>query len=254
MVARRRSTRTGDRVNASGAASASRRSRSTCRSTVSAMRSSRSPSSTPSAAVTSPRCRSGKPHHVSSRGMAPTGTARHAVRIASPTQRACVAPPTRLVITAATLRAGSKRSKPSTVAAALRDCAPASTISTTGAPSHFATCAVEPASLVPSSPSKQPMTPSMIAMSTSAACRATVASTASRPHIHPSRLYDERPDATACRPGSMKSGPTLNGCTESPRRRSARSRPSVIDVFPTPVATPATTRTRLTPGRPRPRT
>ena len=49
---------------------------------------------------------------------------------------------------------------------------------------------------------------------------------------------------TACRPGSMKSGPTLNACTASPRRRSVSSRPSVIDVLPTPLETPAITTAR----------
>src|SRR5712692_7128811 len=44
----------------------------------------------------------------------------------------------------------------------------------------------------------------------------------------------------------MKSGPTLNACTTSPRRRYASSRPSVTVVFPTPLAVPATTRTRGT--------
>jgi hypothetical protein len=39
----------------------------------------------------------------------------------------------------------------------------------------------------------------------------------------------------------MKSGPTLNGCTVSPRRASAPIRPSVTLVLPTPLWVPATT-------------
>src|SRR5712692_5533291 len=41
----------------------------------------------------------------------------------------------------------------------------------------------------------------------------------------------------------MKSGPTLKACTASPRRRSASNSPSVTVVFPTPLETPAMTRT-----------
>src|SRR5438132_12859683 len=39
----------------------------------------------------------------------------------------------------------------------------------------------------------------------------------------------------------MKSGPTLNGCTTCPRRRSAPISPNVIVVFPTPLWVPPTT-------------
>src|SRR5439155_1618823 len=85
--------------------------------------------------------------------------------------------------------------------------------------------------------------------STTARCaswdwRATQASTASRPHIQPSRVYDGRPVASAWKPGSMKSGPTLNAWIRRPRRRSASRSPSVIEVLPTPVATPAITMIR----------
>ena len=156
-------------------------------------------------------------------------------------------------ITPATSSAGSNVSQPRTTAATLRDAAPASTTRITGAPSHFAICAVEPSSLVPSMPSKQPIMPSMIAMSASAAWRATVARTASRPHIQPSSVYDGRPVTSAWKAGSMKSGPTLNACAASPRRRSAAMRPSVTVVLPTPLATPAMT-SALTAARPRPRT
>src|SRR5579859_8249573 len=45
----------------------------------------------------------------------------------------------------------------------------------------------------------------------------------------------------------MKSGPTLNGCTESPRRRKAPISPRVTLVFPTPLCVPAMT-TALSPG------
>ncbi len=49
----------------------------------------------------------------------------------------------------------------------------------------------------------------------------------------------------------MKSGPTLKGCTRSPRRRSVSRRPRVTVVFPTPLPTPATTSAGITgdPGR-----
>jgi hypothetical protein len=49
---------------------------------------------------------------------------------------------------------------------------------------------------------------------------------------------------TSWNPGSMKSGPTLNPWTASPRRRNASSNPSVTVVLPTPLATPATTMMR----------
>src|SRR2546427_10413174 len=39
----------------------------------------------------------------------------------------------------------------------------------------------------------------------------------------------------------MKSGPTLNGCTTRPRRRSAPISPNVIVVLPAPLCVPATT-------------
>ena len=90
-------------------------------------------------------------------------------------------------------------------------------------------------------PSKQPITPSMSARSAPAAWRATVARTCSREHIQPSRLYDGRPATSAWKPGSTKSGPTLNGWTVTPRRRSVSSRPRVTVVFPTPLPTPAMT-------------
>ena len=44
----------------------------------------------------------------------------------------------------------------------------------------------------------------------------------------------------------MKSGPTLKGCTTRPRRRKTSSNPSVIVVFPTPLAAPATTSAGIT--------
>src|SRR5213082_2513018 len=61
----------------------------------------------------------------------------------------------------------------------------------------------------------------------------------------PSYNLDGRPLARAWKPGSMKSGPTLNAWTARPRRRSASSSPSVSDVFPTPDATPAITSARM---------
>jgi hypothetical protein len=72
-------------------------------------------------------------------------------------------------MTPATSSSGSKVSKPWTTAAMLRDDAPASTTSSTGAASHFAICAVDPSSLVPSTPSKHPIIPSITATSASPA-------------------------------------------------------------------------------------
>src|SRR5713101_1330433 len=46
----------------------------------------------------------------------------------------------------------------------------------------------------------------------------------------------------------MKSGPTLKACTASPRRWSASNSPSVTVVFPTPLETPAMTRTGTVPN------
>ena len=205
-----------------------------------------------SAAVTRPRCRSGSARE-SRDGRYPSGTARHRAVTESRSQRQWTSPATRLKTTPARSRSGSNRSKPSTTAPALRAIAPASTTRITGAPSHFAISAVEPSSLSappPPRPSKQPITPSMSARSAPAAWRATVARTCSREHIQPSRLYDGRPATSAWKPGSMKSGPTLNGCTGSPRRRSVSSRPRVTVVFPTPLPTPATTSAAIigTPG------
>src|SRR6202035_4082947 len=51
------------------------------------------------------------------------------------------------------------------------------------------------------------------------------------------------PAAIAWRPASMKSGPTLNGWTTRPRRRSASMSPSVTVVLPTELAVPASTST-----------
>ena len=49
--------------------------------------------------------------------------------------------------------------------------------------------------------------------------------------------------ARAWKAGSIKSGPTLKACTARPRRWSASNSPSVTVVFPTPLETPAMTRT-----------
>src|SRR3989454_4106736 len=77
-------------------------------------------------------------------------------------------------------RPGSNRSKPRATAAALREWLLASITRTTGDPNHLAICAVDPSSLVPSTPSKHPMTPSTSARSASAAWWATVSSTCRR--------------------------------------------------------------------------
>src|SRR2546427_1388115 len=151
-------------------------------------------------------------------------------------------------MTPARSSAGSKPSKPRTTAAALRADAQASTTTTAGAPSPVATAAVEPAALLPSMPSKHRITPSTTARCASWDWRATQARTASRPHIQPSRLCDGRPVASAWKPGSMKSDPTLNAWIRRPRRRSASRSPSVIEVLPTPVATPAITSIRAMSG------
>lgn len=53
----------------------------------------------------------------------------------------------------------------------------ASRTSSTGAPSHLASCAVDPASVAPSRPSNRPITPSTTATSASAVCRRYAATT-----------------------------------------------------------------------------
>lgn len=60
---------------------------------------------------------------------------------------------------------GSQVTNPCTSAATDRDCAEASTTSTTGAPSTFATCAVDASSPSPAAPSNSPITPSTRARS-----------------------------------------------------------------------------------------
>src|SRR5947207_142069 len=54
-------------------------------------------------------------------------------------------------------------------------------------------------------------------------------------NIQPSRLCDGTPAAISCKPGSIKSGPTLNGCTAKPRFRSVSRSPKVTVVLPEPV-------------------
>ena len=70
------------------------------------------------------------------------------------------------------LTSGSQDAKPCTSAATDRDCEEASTTSTTGARSSFATCAVDDSSPMPEAPSNSPITPSTTARSAPAApCR-----------------------------------------------------------------------------------
>ena len=91
-------------------------------------------------------------------------------------------------------------------AAAERASADASITSTTGAPSHLASCAVEPASVEPSRPSNSPMTPSTTATSAQATARWNAPSTCSRLSIQVSRLMEGRPVAAMWCMGSRKSG------------------------------------------------
>jgi hypothetical protein len=105
--------------------------------------------------------------------------------------------PTRCAITPATRSAGSKSATPRAIAAIVRAIPDASMTSSTGASSHFAISAVEPASPAGDTPSNTPITPSITATSAPAAARVKVARTASCPIIQPSRLWHAAPVARA---------------------------------------------------------
>ena len=121
------------------------------------------------------------------------------------------------------------------MAAALLAIGCASTTRMTGRSSHLAISAVLPVSDLPSKPSNKPITPSTIARSFPSLARTKRPWFASRGNIQPSRLCDGTPAAIWCKPGSIKSGPTLNGCTAKPRFRSVSRSPKVTVVLPEPV-------------------
>src|SRR5262245_52694502 len=121
------------------------------------------------------------------------------------------------------------------MAAALLAIGCASTTRMTGRSSHLASSAVLPGSDLPSKPSNKPFTPSTTASSFSSIARPNRYSFASRGNIQPSRLCDGTPAAISCKPGSIKSGPILNGCMAKPRFRNAFRSPKVTVVLPEPV-------------------
>src|ERR1051326_7084637 len=110
-----------------------------------------------------------------------------------------------------------------------------------GRSSQCAISAVLPESDVPSKPSYSPMTPSTIATSLPAAVAANSVALGSLESLQSSRLCAGTPDAISCSPGSIKSGPTLNDCTDKPRADNAESKPRVTVVLPAPVMAPETT-------------
>jgi hypothetical protein len=92
---------------------------------------------------------------------------------------------------------GSKLTKPWTRAATDLAIAEASTTSSTGACSSFATWAVEASSPLPLAPSNMPMTPSTIARSAPEAPCANSGAIRSGPDMKASRLRPGRPVARA---------------------------------------------------------
>ncbi len=100
-------------------------------------------------------------------------------------------------ITPPTRTSGSQLTKPCTSAATDRDCDDASTTSTTGARSSFATCAVDASSPSPAAPSNSPITPSTTAMSHPSAPCANSGAISSAPHRYASRFRPTRPVASA---------------------------------------------------------
>ncbi len=104
---------------------------------------------------------------------------------------------TLLRITPPIRTSGSQDANPCTSAATDRDCDDASTTSTTGALSSFATCAVDASSPWSAAPSYRPMTPSTTARSQPRdPCRKSGA-TSPVPHMYASRLRPGRPVASA---------------------------------------------------------
>ncbi len=125
-----------------------------------------------------------------------TGTPEPSSR-ASRSSVSCRSEATLLRITPARRTCGSQDAKPCTSAATDRDCEEASTTSTTGARSSFATCAVDASSPRPAAPSYRPITPSTTATSAPAAPCANSGATSSGPLIQASRLRPGRPAASA---------------------------------------------------------
>ncbi|GAA3108459.1 hypothetical protein GCM10020254_63060 [Streptomyces goshikiensis] len=104
-----------------------------------------------SATGTSPRCRDGAATCGARRRTPRTGIP--ASSSASRSIASCRSEPTLFKITPPSRTWGSKEAKPCTSAATDRDCDEASTTSTTGARSSFATCAVDASSPRPAAPS-----------------------------------------------------------------------------------------------------
>lgn len=122
---------------------------------------------------------------------------------ASRSSSSCRSEATLLRITPPTRTCGSQETNPCTSAATDRDCDEASTTSTTGARSSFATWAVEASSPSPAAPSYIPITPSTTARSQPRAPCANSGPTSSGPHRYASRLRPTRPVASEWYPGSM---------------------------------------------------
>lgn len=147
-----------------------------------------------SATGTSPRWRE---------GVATCGARRSTPRTGSPdssnasrSSASCRSEATLFRITPPIRTSGSQEANPCTRAATERDCEEASTTSTTGARSSFATCAVDASSPWPEAPSYSPITPSTTARSHPADPCANSGAIRSVPHMYASRLRPGRPVAS----------------------------------------------------------
>ena len=178
-----------------------------------------------------------------------TSTCAIAAKRLSRKYSVCASPPVLLKTTPTKFNSASNSLYPLITAATERAMALQSTTSSTPASSHFAICAVDPSSLIPSLPSYSPITPSTIATSHVSACFATTLATAPALIMYPSRFSLSRASplwlrsADRCAMGSTKSHPTLNARTRSPRLAYASINAVAIVVFPTPECVPATTTT-----------
>jgi hypothetical protein len=115
-----------------------------------------------------------------------------------------------------------------------------STTRITGAERSSATWAVLPTG-PPSTPSKSPITPSMMARSAPSDALAKTDTTSPSPIMKGSRFLEIRPQMAVWWEGSMKSGPTLKGWTVSPRAAKAAMSPRATVVFPHPLQVPPIT-------------
>jgi hypothetical protein len=106
---------------------------------------------------------------------------------------------------------GSNFAYPWAMAEAERAMALPSITSNTGAFNCLANSAVLPFSCTGELPSNNPIIPSMMETSASAEARVKMARFTSSPSIHPSRFREGLPVAAWWWPGSIKSGPALNG-------------------------------------------